>query len=81
MASPSKLSTSQEIFTDQNPSVIASTRPDLASPPLSDGIDALFNSEKADLVEDSLTSIERKQNWGGDEATDGTPRTHRRRST
>ena len=60
MASPSKIPTSQEIITEQNPSMIASTHPDPASPPLSESIDALFNTEKANMVEDSLTSIGRK---------------------
>ena len=53
--------------------MITSTHPDLVSPPLSDSIDALFNAEKADMVEDSLTSIGRKRGRGGDE-TSGVPR-------
>ena len=57
MASPSQIPTSQEIAIEQNPSMVAvSTHPDPVSPHQSDSIDALFNTEKADVVEDSLTS-------------------------
>ena len=68
MASPSK----QENATEQNPTVMA-THTDPVSPPQSDSIDALFNMEKADVVEDSLTSERRK--WGREEdgVADNTP--------
>ena len=81
MASPSKLPISQETPIDHPPPGIASSHPDPASSPLSDSINALFNTEKADLVEDSLTSIGRKRDRDGDEATDGTPRAQHHRST
>ena len=75
MASPSKLSTAQEIATEQNPSaIVTSTHHDPVSPPQSDSIDALFNTEKADAVEDSLTSERRKRDREDDEAIDDTLR-------
>jgi hypothetical protein len=72
MASPSK----QENAPEQNPSTIVnSVHPDPASSPQSDSIDALFHTEKADAVEDSLTS------GRGKRATNDTPQAQRRRST
>ena len=63
MASPSKLPTSHELAIEQNPSTAAtSVHPDPVSPHQSDSIDALFNMETADVVEDSLTSEKKK--WG-----------------
>ena len=81
MASLSRLPISQEISAKQNPHTMASTHPDPASPPLSNSIDALFNTEKADMVEDSLTSIVRKRSRGGDETSEGTPLAQHRRFT
>jgi hypothetical protein len=43
-----------------------STHPDPALRLQSDSIDALFNTEKADVVEDSLTSERRKRGREGD---------------
>jgi hypothetical protein len=57
MASSSQLPTSQEIANEQNPSTAANPiHPDPASSPQSDSIDALFSTEAADAVVDSLTS-------------------------
>ena len=81
MASPSQIPSSQEITAEQNPPVVTSTHPDPASPPLSDSIDALFNTEKADSVADSLTSKGRKRDRDVNEVTNGTSRAQRRRST
>ena len=61
MASPSQIPTSLEIAAEQNPSTaVDSTRPDPASSPQSDSIDALFSVEAADAVVDSPTSEEKK---------------------
>ena len=81
MASPSQIPTSQEIAAEQNPPTAANPiHPDPASPPQSDSIDALFNMEKGDVEEDSLTSEKRKRGREGDGVADGTPRAQRRRS-
>ena len=82
MASPSQIPTSQDIATEQIPSTTTVfTHPDPVSPHQSDSIDALFNTEKADVLEDSLTSKRGKQGREGDGVTDDTPRAQRHCST
>ena len=56
------------------------THPDPASSPQSDSIDALFNMEKGDVEEDSITSEKRKRGREGDGVVDETPRAQHRRS-
>ena len=82
MASLSRLPTFQENAAEQNPLAMAtSTYLDPVSPPQSDSNDALFNMEKGDVEEDSLTSEKRKRGREGDEVADETPQAQRRRST
>jgi hypothetical protein len=81
MASSSQLPSSQEKLDEQNPSTVANpTRPDPASPPQSDSIDALFSTEAADAVADSLTSEKKKRGREGDEVAEENLRAQRRRS-
>ena len=82
MASPSKLPTFQENAAEQNPLAMeTSTYPDPVSPPQFDSIYALFNMEKGDVEEDSLTLEKRKRAREGDSFTDEAPRAQCRRST
>ena len=81
MASSSQLPFSQEKLNEQNPSTVANpTHPDPASPPQSDSIDALFSTEAADAVADSLTSEKKKRGRAGDEVAEENLRAKRRRS-
>ena len=81
MASPSRILTSQEIAAEQNPSPAANPiRPEPASPPQSDSIDALFSMEEADAVVDSPTSERKKRGREEDSVAGDTPMTQRRRS-
>ena len=82
MASSSQLPSSPEQLDERNPSTVANpTRPDPASSPQSDSIDALFSMEAADAVVDSPTSEKKKRGREEDGVASDPPMTQRRRFT